>query len=255
MRKWPAIALVLIVAATGLFLVQVQFSANRMINARLEEVRDALYQQRARNGDLTSQIATLNERVGHLEADNRELRRQLAVLLRRKPAEVASITLPPVLEAVPLAPVAAPAVAAAETIILEPVPITWATDWTSYQPAGIIAPSPAIALERRFTDPDFVRKLYYSYAALQVTDAVTTLVSVNKGAIETNPFLQGAARNPAAMIGLKAATIAGTVFTVEALRKRSPVVATATLIALNATLAVVAVNNITVVSKQVDLTK
>src|SRR5262245_6815857 len=126
MRKWAAVALVLVVAATGVLLVQFQQSANRMIIARLEEVRETLSQQRGRNADLNSQIVTLNERVGRLEADNSDLRRQLAVLLRRKPAEVASITLPPVLEAIPLAPVAAPPVATAETIILEPVPITWA---------------------------------------------------------------------------------------------------------------------------------
>ena len=253
MRKWAAVAIVLVVAATGLFLISVQRSANRMILARLEEVRESLYQQRVRNAELNGQIATLTERVGRLETDNRDLRRQLAMLLRRKPAEVASLAVPPALHAVPLAPIAAPSVASAESIVIEPVPITWATDWTSYQPAGIIAPSPAIVLERRLTDPDFVRKLYYSYAALQVTDAVTTLVAVNKGAIESNPLMQGAAGSPAAMLGLKAATIAGTVFTVEKLRKRSPVVATVTLIALNATLAVIAVNNISVVARQVDL--
>ena len=105
-------------------------------------------------------------------------------------------------------------------------------------------------LQRRLTHPDFVRKLYYGYAALQMTDAATTVFSVNRGAREANPLLQSAARNPAAMIGLKAATIAGTILTLENVRKEHPVVATASLIAINATLAVVAVNNVSVIARQ-----
>jgi len=201
-------------------------------------------------------VTALVERVGRLEAENRELRRRLASLSalsevegRRKPVDAASVV-PAPLEAIPLAPLAAPSAARAGPIILETIPITWATDWSSYQPAGIVAPAPGIVLRRRLTHPDFVRKLYYGYAALQMTDAATTLVSVNRGAREANPFLQHAARHPAAMIGIKAATIAGTIFALEKVRQEHPVVATASLIAINATLAVVAVNNVSVVTRQ-----
>jgi hypothetical protein len=249
MRTLAAITLVLVVAGMGLLVVRSQQSANRMIVARLEEVRDALREQTLRNSELSGQVATLSERVGRLEADNRDLRRQLAALLKRKPAQVAAIALPP-LTAMPLMPIAEPSIASAERFVLEPVAITWSTDWSSYQPAGIIAPAPGLVLRRRLTDPDFVRKLYYGYAALQFTDAMTTLVSVDRGAREANPLLQQAARNPAAMIGLKAAAVAGTILTVEKIRQDHPIVATATLIAINATLAVVAVNNVSVAARQ-----
>lgn len=249
MRKFAAIMLMLVAAATGLLLVDLQLRANRVIVARLEEVRDALHQQARRNGELAEQVAALTERVGRLEADNRDLRKQLTALLRRKPAEVAAIALPP-LNAIPLMPIAEPSIASAEPFVLEPIPISWSTDWSSYQPAGIIAPAPGLILQRRLTDPDFVRKLYYGYAALQLTDGLTTLISVNRGAREANPLLQHVARNPAAMIGLKAAAVAGTVLTLEKLRQEHPVVATASLIAINATLAVVAVNNMSVVARQ-----
>ncbi len=250
MRILAAAALAFAVIALGVYAVRQQEAANHEILSRLGDVQASLREQTARAGDLANQVTALAERVGKLEADNRDLRRQIAMLMRRKPAEVATLMLPRPLDATPLAPLASPSIATAEPIILETIPITWATDWSSYQPAGIIAPAPGIALQRRLTDPAFVRKLYYGYAALQLTDGVTTLVSVNRGALEANPLLQQAARNPAAMIAIKAATVAGTIYTLEKLRKNHPIVATASLIAINATLGVVAVNNVSVVARQ-----
>ena len=258
MRTLAAGALLVAVIALAVYAVRQQQAANREILSRLGDVQAALREQTARAGDLANQVTALAGRVGRLEAENRDLRRRLALLpalsevegLRRKPAEVASFVLPPPLEGIPIAPLAAPSVVSAEPIILETIPITWATDWSSYQPAGIIAPAPGIVLQRRLTHPDFVRKLYYGYAALQMTDAVTTLVSVNRGAREANPFLQNAAGSPAAMIGIKAATIGGTILLLERVRKDHPVVATASLIAINATLAIVAMNNVSVVTRQ-----
>lgn len=257
MRTLAAGALLVAVIALAVYAVRQQQAANREILSRLGDVQAALREQTARAGDLADQVTALAERVGRLEADNRDLRRRLASLPalsevegRRKPAAVASVVLPPPLEGIPIAPLAAPSVATAAPIVLETIPITWATDWSSYQPAGIVAPAPGIVLKRRLTNPEFVRKLYYGYAVLQMTDAATTLVSVNRGAREANPLLQNAAGSPAAMIGIKAATIAGTILMLEKVRKDHPVVATASLIAINATLAVVAVNNVSVVTRQ-----
>jgi hypothetical protein len=249
MRIPAAGALAIAVIALAIYAVRQQQAANHEILSRLGDVQSALREQAARAGDLAGQVTALAERIDKLEIDNRDLRRQVAMLLRRQPADVAILTLPRALDAVALAPFAAPSIAVAEPIIVEPIPITWATDWSSYQPAGIVAPAPGIVLQRRLTDRAFVRKLYYGYAALQFTDGLTTLVSVNRGAREANPFMQHAARNPAAMIGLKAATIAGTVYAFEKIRKNHPVVATASLIAVNVTLGVVAVNNVTVAAR------
>ena len=64
-----------------------------------------------------------------------------AALLRRKPVEVTAMVAPIPLDARPLVTLAGPSVASAEPFVVEPVPITWSTDWSSYQPAGIVAPS------------------------------------------------------------------------------------------------------------------
>jgi len=260
MRMLAAGALVLAIAALGLYAFRQQQAANREILSRLDEVRSALRDEAARSGELANQVTALSERVARLETDNRDLRRQLTRLLNRKPIEVALMAPPRPLDAVPLAPLAelAPrsfsegghSTVHSTGILIEPIPITWATDWTAYQPAGIIAPPAPIVLQRKLTDPAFVKKMYYSYGFLQAADVVTTLVSVNQGAREFNPLLQGASQNSAAMIAIKAGTAAGTILMIEKLRKEHPVIAVATLIAINSTLAVVAVNNVSVAARQ-----
>ena len=249
MRTLAAGVLIVSVAALGLYAVRQQQQANREILSRLDDVRAALRDEAAKSSGLADQVTALSERVARLEADNRDLRRQIARLLNRKPIEVAARPLPPI-EAIPLAPFAEPQSVAASGVFIEPIPITWATDWSSYQPAGIVAPAAPIVLQRRLTDPAFVKKMYYGFAALQATDAVTTLVAVNRGAQELNPLLQGASQNPAAMFAIKAGVVAGTLLTIEQLRKEHPVIAIATLVVINSTLAVVAVNNVSVVARQ-----
>jgi hypothetical protein len=250
MRGLAAGVLVLAIGALALYAVRDQRNATREILARLDDLRGALRDESQRSAELAGQVSALTERVAGLEADNRDLRSQIAKLLNRRPVEVAAAALPAPLAAAALAPIAEHSIAESSLVVSEPIPITWAVDWTAYQPAGIIAPPAPLVLERRLTDPAFVKKLYYGFGALQATDAVTTLVSVGRGARETNPLLQGAARNPAAMFALKAGVVAGTVFTLEKLRKDHPAIAVATLIAINSTLAVVAVNNVTVAVRQ-----
>ena len=250
MRTLAAAALLLTVAALGLYALRQQQAANREILSRLDEVRSALRDQARQSTELANQVTALSERVARLETDNRDLRRQLARLMNRKPIEVAAVALPPPLGAVPLVPLAEHSIAASEPILIEPIPITWATDWSSYQPAGIIAPPAPIELQRKLTDPAFVKKMYYSFAALQAADAVTTLAAVGSGAREANPLLQGAVKSPPAIIAIKAGVVAGTILTMEKFRKDNPVLITATLIVVNSTLAVVAVNNAAVVARQ-----
>jgi hypothetical protein len=243
------IALVLLLAAGGAYYaLREQRAANTAILASLDRVQSALDQEASRSRELAEQVSALAERTGRLERDNRDLRRQLAALLRRKPVEVARLPMP--LEGVPLVPLAEPAVAYAEPVIVEPLPITWATDFRSYQPAGLIAPSPAIVLTRRLADPAFLKKMYIGYGALQAADIATTLVSIDGGARETNPLMVRASRNPAALIGIKAGASVATILLVEKLRKASPIAATISLIVINSTLAAVVVNNTAVAVKQ-----
>jgi hypothetical protein len=241
---------VLIASALAFDAFRQQQAANREILSRLDDVRSALRDEGTKSAELADQVSALSERVARLEADNRDLRRQLARLLSRKPVEVAIMTIPRPLDAIPLAPLAEHSFAEAPEITIEPIPITWATDWSSYQPAGIIAQPARLVLHRRLTDPAFVRKMYVGFGALHATDAVTTLVSINRGAREWNPLLRGAVKNPAALFAVKAGVVAGTVFTIEKLRKEHPVLAVASLIAINSTLAVVAVNNVSVAARQ-----
>jgi len=248
-------------AATGLVLlaalclayyaVRQQQAANREILSRLGDVQSALRDQSLRAAELGDQVSALAERVGRLEAENRDLRRQVAALLRRKPsAEVAINVLPQPLDAAARAPFAEHSSVADPLPLIEPIPITWDTDWSSYQPAGIVAPAPQIVLERRLEDPALLRTLYYSYGALQAADALTTLVSLGRGARELNPLVKGAAGNPAGIFAVKGAAVAATILTVERLRKTHPAAVTVSLIAINATLAMVAVNNAAVAAKQ-----
>jgi hypothetical protein len=227
-----------------------QQAATHEILSRLDDVRSTLREQSQVASTLSSQVEALTDRVGRLEADNRDLRNQIAALMRRKPLDVASAGLPTPLASNPLTPFAEHSIAVTRQTVLETLPITWAADWTAYQPAGVIAPPAPLILTRRLTDPALRKKLYYSYGALQTADAITTLVAVNRGAREVNPFLGNNAGNPLVLFGFKAATVAGTVLVIEKLRHDHPVLATVSLIALNSTLAVVAVNNVSVAARQ-----
>jgi len=134
--------------------------------------------------------------------------------------------------------------AAAPAVTVETLPITWATDWTSYQPAGLIAPSPSVVLSRKLADPAFLKTMYVSYGALQIADITSTLAALDGGrAHEANPFMGNVTGNPAALIGVKAATSVVTIMLMEKVRKTRPVAATISMIAINATMAAIVVNN------------
>lgn len=247
-------SLVLLLASGGAYYVQrEQQAANAAILAKLDLVQSALGEEARRSSELADQVTALTGRVAGLERDNRDLRRQLAALLSRKPVQVASLPLPP-LEVAPLVPFAPPMEhlePATPGVMVEALPITWATDWTSYQPAGLIAPSPSVVLSRKLADPAFLKTMYVSYGALQVADIATTLASLDGGrAREANPFMKNVAGNPAAFIGVKAATSVVTILMIEKVRKTRPVAATVSMIVINATMAAIVVNNTAVATRQ-----
>ena len=240
----------LVIAAVMAVIVFEQRAANDRILSTLTDVSTALADQTTRSRELGQQVATLTERVESLEKEVVDLRRRV-VRLSSNRAEVARVA--PALESTPLV-VASPFSPSLEhtgsAIVVDTLPITWVTDWRSYQPAGIIAPTAPIVLQRKLSDPAFVKKLYAGYAALQVTDIITTTVGLNRNAREANPFLRGIAHSPAALIGVKAATTVATIFAIENLRERHPVVATVTLISLNAAMAAVTINNVAVATRK-----
>jgi hypothetical protein len=246
---------VLAVAAAMAFLVLEQRAANDRILSALNDVNTALATQTTRSRGLEQQVAVLSERVMALEKEVIDLRRRVVQLSRRRVEVASAAPLAPVVPSAPFAPFApyapyAPGAPAESVAIVETLPITWSTDYRSFQPAGIIAPPAPIVLERKLTDPSFVKTLYVSYAALQASDIITTTAGLSRNARESNPLLRNVAHSPAAMIGVKAAGTVATIYTIERLRRRNPLVASITLIALNATMAAVTINNVTVASRQ-----
>jgi hypothetical protein len=244
------VLIALVAAAAGAwFVIREQRDANRRILDTLGEVKTALADQTRRSGELEQQVAVMSERVISLEKEVGDLRRRI-VTLSRRPAAIARIT--PPLDAFPLAPLSpSPRTQDPGPIVIEieTLPISWATDWTSYQPAGIIAPIAPIALERKLADPAFLKKMYFAYAALQASDVITTTAALKRGAREANPLIRNIAGSPKAMIGVKVAAGVATVVMIEKLRETRPALATITLIAMNATLAAVTVNNVAVAAR------
>jgi len=93
-----------------------------------------------------------------------------------------------------------------------------------------------------------LRGLYVSFAALQMLDAASTVNALNHGAVEANPFMKGVASTPAALIAVKAATAASTIFITERIAKKSRWGAIATMVALNSVYAMVVSHNYGVAS-------
>jgi len=107
----------------------------------------------------------------------------------------------------------------------------------------VVAAPPVIALPER-KRPAALVPLYVSYSALQVVDIATTRTAVNRGTgREGNPVMGPAVGNPIAFVALKAGTTAGTIWLTERLWKRHRVAAVATMIGMNAALAVVVNHN------------
>jgi hypothetical protein len=89
--------------------------------------------------------------------------------------------------------------------------------------------------------------LYLTYGALQAADVYTTHRALEQGgAREANPMLRWAAASPSALIGVKAASTAGTIYLLEKLRRRHPRAAAITMVALNASYAAIVAHNMRV---------
>jgi hypothetical protein len=204
------------------------------------EPRAALANQAIRVRAPGSQVVTLSERAGTLE---------------KEVVEIAKVT-PPLETTAPITiETFKPSVEHSGAVIsVDTLPITWATDWRAYQPAGIIATPAPIVLEWNVSEPARFKKWYVGYAALQAGDIITTITALNRDAREANPLLRDVARSPVKLLGVKAATTMATILAIESMRKRHPVVARVTLIAINATLAAVTINNVSAAhrTKRVD---
>jgi hypothetical protein len=85
--------------------------------------------------------------------------------------------------------------------------------------------------------------LYVGFGALQVLDAHSTIRAVGAGHRERNPVMAPFAGNTGAMLAVKAATTAGTVYMAHRLARRHRLAATVLMIAMNGAYAAIVAAN------------
>jgi hypothetical protein len=97
--------------------------------------------------------------------------------------------------------------------------------------------------DRELRRPAVLPVLYASLGALQVWDVYSTRAALNAGAREMNIAAAPFATSTGSMLGLKAATTAGTIFFAERLWKKHKTTAIVMLAAINGATAAVAMRN------------
>jgi hypothetical protein len=85
--------------------------------------------------------------------------------------------------------------------------------------------------------------LYISFAVLQALDVHSTTRALGSGAVEGNPLMRSAARQPAGLIALKAGGAASTIWLSHKLSKRSRTGAFVLMTAMNSAYAMVVAHN------------
>lgn len=85
--------------------------------------------------------------------------------------------------------------------------------------------------------------LYGSFVALQALDAHSTLLAVDRGAVEANPLIGGLASRPAALIAMKAGTAAGVIYMTERVRRHNRIAAMVLMLASNSAYATLVARN------------
>ena len=112
------------------------------------------------------------------------------------------------------------------------------------KPIGISRCSPDPAwLESRPRRPTALPPLYLSLGALQALDTYTTYRVLQTGGTELNPVVRNVTGNFAAILGVKAAATAGTVYFAERAWKKHRRGAVILMVAINAVTAAAAANN------------
>jgi len=110
-----------------------------------------------------------------------------------------------------------------------------------------ILPAPAVAPHFATKRPPLLVPMYVGFAALQAADIHSTTMALSSGAgSEANPLMKGVAGSPAALIAVKAASTAGTIWAAEKLWKKHPVGAIAVMALANGMMAVVVAHNYSV---------
>ena len=91
--------------------------------------------------------------------------------------------------------------------------------------------------------PALLPALYVTLGAMQAWDLASTSAAIKAGAREANPAAAGFATSQKSMMGLKAVTTASTILFAERVWKRNKAAAVVMMVAVNGTMAAVAMNN------------
>lgn len=101
----------------------------------------------------------------------------------------------------------------------------------------------ASTYEPELKRPALLPALYASFAAVQAWDLYSTSIALKAGAHEANAAAAPFASNKGSMLGLKMATMAGTILCTERMWKKNRVGAVVLMMAINGTTAAVAMRN------------
>jgi hypothetical protein len=115
--------------------------------------------------------------------------------------------------------------------------------------SGSAADQATPVFEARSNKRGSLTALSVASAALQGLDAYTTLTALNRGAVESNPMMRGAVRNPAVLVAVKSSMTAATIYAAQRLWPRNKAAAVALLAVSNGVMATVVAHNMSVISQ------
>jgi hypothetical protein len=137
--------------------------------------------------------------------------------------------------AAPVLDMSAPAIAASPQVL--PTAVDGLTPFR----VSVAAQPPWTAAARR---PTALPAMYVSFGALQVLDVYSTRRAIARGAVEANPVMKGLAGNAAAMLAVKGAATAVSIYCAEKAWKRHRKAAIVLMLVLNGATAAVAAHNL-----------
>lgn len=110
---------------------------------------------------------------------------------------------------------------------------------------GVIVPMAPMSdrAPEKMERPAIIPALYVTLGAMQALDIYTTRTALQAGAREVNPTAAAFTGNAASMLGLKAATTAGTIFFAERMWRKNKVGAIVMMVAINGATAAVSMHN------------
>jgi hypothetical protein len=115
--------------------------------------------------------------------------------------------------------------------------------------AEAVPMAPMVVKAPRPSGRSTLTALSVASAALQGLDGYTTMAALKRGAVEANPMMRGAVRNPGVFIAVKASMTAATIFAARKMWPTNKVAAIAVLAVSNGVMATVVAHNMSVLKQ------